>query len=762
MQTLSEFAETTNLRLMVAAGLQPTIPDNASCEFEVPCPECLQPASVNGDRVVCHTEACTFKASRIVDLIAESLRGYKKVKARLERALPYLKKTSSWDGVEDFIRRQHVRRWMRSIAVDGAGVVTTSTETLYGAMRKKGFRLVEDCGFFVPMTDALLEAMQRQGLKTPSYPCLASSLWEPSGEFVGWKFYSEGEECLLFSCVPFATAWFPSSKGCLTFSEAVLRAEVNTKESRRITPPAYVFDNGTFTDTVLQLTTPAPESYVELGTLVRAAKNLHIAGKPAKEWLLERVANHCNGQLSMDARRLMEACPFDKSLQIRAESELIKLGAVIAAQDVRIRTLNHEIKKYGGKSLRVTSDGYELEGKNSIYTTLTNFSLQFNLNLVFENFADVWHYATMDIGRYQVPVKIRSSELVAPAKLEAALRSQTPAGCNLPSIMEMGKTFTYLTPCWKLLVAAMTYTIGVNEIGWAQDRKSFQGAGWSVSMDKVASSPSVFRPDIAALRCFDIAPAESSSELVVELPAPAKDLTAMVVALICRTFTRATTRGVVVQNSHPARTLCANIFKAIGQVTTYDIGNNSRSYNQIPGLSGHPLLVVGATQHLAEQCYIPCVFITEQGYNVVPGDYSNVTMTVRWILQRVVSWLLTTEGQHFAECKAFHYQSALVREGAAVIAAACKMEPWETMPSQLPCLEKIVAGKTHITIGEVIRLVGNDAIIKSDNPGDLAAELLAAGLSTSRDGSEVKVDNLQFAPLLDNYYGHPPQFFREE
>jgi hypothetical protein len=491
---------------------------------------------------------------------------------------------------------------------------------------------------------------------------------------------------------------------------------------------------------------------------MRSAKNLHVRKTPIKDWLLERVTAHDGGHLSMDARRLMEACPFDRSLQIRAESELIKAGAVLAAQEVRLRTLNHEIRKYGNSSLRVTADGYELEGTGAVYHTLTNFSLEFNSNLVFENFSDVWHYATMDIGHYQVPVKIRSTELVAPAKLEAALRSQTPAGCNLPSVMEMGKTFTYLTPCWKSLVAAMTYTVGVNEIGWAKDRKSFQGAGWSVSMDKVGSNSSIFRPDIAALRCFDTVPADSSMELVTELPTSARDMVAMVVSLLCRAFTHTTTRGVVVQNSHAARTLCAHIFKALGQSTAYDIGNNSRSHNHIPGLAGHPLLVVGTTQHLAEQCYMPCVFITEQGYSVAAGDYRHVTMTARWIFQRVVSWLLTTEGQYFSECKAFHYQSALVREGAAAIAAACETEPWETMPSQLPFLEKIVASKTHVTIGEVIRLVGDDAVITADNPGDLVAELLAAGLPTTRDGSEVHVDNLKFAPLLTTYYGSPPQF----
>lgn len=757
MRTIAEFAGTTNLQILLAAGVRPATPNNEDCDFTLPCPYCDKHLRMRGDRLRCEAPDCEFGTARIVDFLAAQLKGYQEIRKFMVHNFPNNSRDRVSGELGSFLNQAETRHWLRGLVRKGIpeqGVVTARLLTL---LRKKGYARLATGGNFHAMDSKILRKMRDRRLDVPSDPCLAVPLWSPDGEFGGFAFLTKPLKVVRFGEDPVLTAWRPSRIGDLDFSGALAAAELAVRDGRPVVPPAFAFPTSSAPAHRFNIRSPKPNSFVELGLLLRQLPDLHVDNQPVGEWFTTAVQQGCTPGMSTCVRRLLEACPPTTALQFKMEQALLAAGKLAAASELRAMSHSRELFRQGQGAVQVSPGGYVLTAADE-EIRLTNFSLVLHDNLVFDDLSDVWHTGTLESSGNRWVVTLNSGELANTAKLEHALRGQSPAGSALPTVLEPAKVAKILLPWWRRQVAELPQKIGVSSIGWSPDRRRFQGAGWYVDLDKVTQEPVIFRPDVAALRVFDSGAAAADMQLVADLPPAARDMVAMLAATLCRVYVRSKVIGVTIQNSNPARNLCGALFRAFGQKGAYEMNSNLRNHTFIAGIAGHPLLAVGYNPLQAASCRLPCFFLTEQGYSVEEGDYRAVTLTARWILQRVVSWLLATEGASFEERRAFHYQVSLIKEGTAAIAAACKMDPWEVSPPSLPYLEALVAPRSAATIGEIMKIREGDVVIATNNPGDLVAELLAAGMPATRDGSHVAVPVLQLSPLLADYFGESPCF----
>ncbi len=758
MRTLADFAETTNLQVLLAAGIKPTTPEGDESEFLVACPECGEDATLDGDKVRCRNRPiCGFGAARIVDLLAAKAGSYPKVYGFLTDAAPEFTKSAAWKDLPSFLVQAHLRRWLRSFARSGTPRANNETATLLSAARKRGLDRLESRGAFLAIDKKTLATLKAASLDAPPLPCLALPLWNAEAEFCGLAFLTSPMRFLRFGDDPVLTAWQPSRIGDLDVARALEQAEKVARTGGTQLPPAFAFGGGGRSQMSFNLRAPTQAEYVSFGTLQRRLPNLKVENIPAEDWVVKHVCSSCDPHLGMAARRLLESCPPSTAVQYRIEEILVAEKKLEAARALRAMAHSRELFRVTGGAVKVTPGGYTLAG-TSDETRLTNFALVLHDNLVFDDLSDIWHSGTVELAGNRWLVTIGASDLAKPDKLESALRGQAPAGGALPTVLEPSKVAKLLMPWWRKQIAELPQQVGVSSLGWSADRKRFQGAGWYVSMDAVTQSDILFRPDIPALRVFDHHAATADHQLTDEMPPAARDLIAMLAATLCRLYVRSKVAAVTIQNSNHARQLCNSLFRALGQRSAFEMSSNLRNHTHIPGISGHPLLAVGYNPLQAASCRLPCFFLTEQGYTVVAGDYRPVTLTARWILQRVVSWILATDGAEFAEQRAFHYQVSLVKEGTAAIAAACQIAPWETCPPSLPYLEALVSPRTAQSIGEIMRLNQDDVLINTTAAGDLLAELLGAGIHATREENVVAAPVLQLSPLLTDYFGQAPCF----
>lgn len=756
----SDLAETSPLQLLLAGGIHPRAAESGDYDYQVQCPGCRGTLDLMGELLVCRDRGkCAFGTGRIVDLLAGRAGGsYEAVKALLERARPEWRHLPSWVHLPDYLRKSHLARWLRGVALQPPP--TKGAEALLlGAARRQSYHKLVEFGRLQVLGVDLLQRMKKHGFGvSDNAPKLGIPMWTHQGEFNGWVFV-EADHLAHFQIAdaPLTIAWgrHGFDRLQLDFQLGVFNQELSLRDSRDAPLPAMARRCGTI-DTPISIEIPTPAAFPEFGKLHRICRQLDVAGMAADEWLLSKILSEVTDEVPRSCRQLLAAVDLSATMQFRIENELRKRGNERGAAALRTHFMCREVFRKGRDRVLATHEGYVHRDGVSSDSRIANFLLLLKDNLVFPDSSDVFHAGTLLIDGNELSFQVPASDLASAAKLESALRSQV-SNLAMPTVMDPTKMNRWILPFFRQDVAELPRKIGVASLGWTASRDRFQGAGWMVSMDAIERKDMVLRPDIQTFKSFS-AEAQPEGLPATDVPPAGRDLLAMLAAMLCRSFVRGRCRGVLLQNSHSARELTARVFRALGQHTAFEMSANLRHHSSIAGLQGYPLLAAGYNTMQASNCNQPIIFLTDTGYHVAEDDYNGMTAVARWTLQRVVEWLIRTKGEEFSEQRSFHHQVSLLQEGAATVAAACRLEAWEVSPPLLPSFERLIGAYAATDLGQLMTAKGDQILFSTDSAGDIHAELLAAGVSVARDGSTLSLPSLQLVPMLADYYGQIPLF----
>jgi hypothetical protein len=395
---------------------------------------------------------------------------------------------------------------------------------------------------------------------------------------------------------------------------------------------------------------------------------------------------------------------------------------------------------------------------------LTNFCLDPLHNVVFAETSEVEHSMILDLPGVTATVRIGSTDLQSPAKLQEALRLHTAKAQieGLPTVFDTLLCQKLLLPWIRRQSSTLEQKPGRAMLGWTPARDVFQAAGWRLSADSYQELPVTLKTSIPTLACFDSMPGPSMP-LPENLPQPARDLLAMVAALMARYYVRTKVRAVSVQNGGPARTLCRALFRGFGQTREFEM-TTFRNTTGVPGLEGYPLLATGYNPAQAEACAVPAVFLTDTGYAVQTFDETTlplITACARWTLQRVAEWLISTEGREVSERPAFRWAMGLMEEGALIMRQACQLEDWEITAPELPAMQRLVDLLQPESAGSAMVVLDGGSLRVTPPPGgpdprDLVLELMLLGIPAACEEGCFTTQTIPFAAMLGDYWGRPP------
>ena len=773
-QTLTGITGLSPLRLMEHAGFRPDIAAGSMWQYAVECPVCHEQALIKGDRITCQP-ACPMRYARLVDLIARQVGGrYKAIPAMLEQRVRGLRSIPLWrESGAIYCQNAQRLRWLSMLAHGDIKQADTARMAQIDAWANKMrmHHLLDD------RTAILIDA-QTVGsiyLTVGSMPlfkgeALGIFYWIDAATPVAVRLLDPHNERII-NFMPFGAAisgmHLPADSRVLrgrladiTETEPGVRQEMFMTSSGVIGPmeDLVIPDSGN---------TMAWPSWGKLFTACPNCKLRTPQGDISRDAYVRQVllARTADDQWPLQCTTMVECLEPSRECLDEVQAELRARGLMRAAAGLRGARLTAVIYSDNRWRLLRTPAGYAAQDvATNDERALTNFCLDPLHNVVFAETAEVEHEMTLDLPGITASVRVAGTDLQTASKLQEALRLHTAKTQvdGLPTVVDTALSQKLLLPWLRRQAAALEQRPGRAMLGWTLSRDTFQSSGWRLSADSYQEVPVVLKTSIATLSCFDSSP-QPSVPLPENLPQPARDLLAVVAALMARYYVRSKVRAVSVMNGGPARVLCRALFRGFGQVREYEL-TTFRNNQSLPGIEGHPLLATGYNSAQAEACAIPAVFLTDTGYAVQPFDetaLSLITACARWTLQRVAEWLISTEGREVAERPAFRWTLGLMEEGAIIMRQACHLEAWEITAPELPALQRWAGSLQPENCGACLEQTEDGRLrIMSPQGGpdvrDLALELLLLGIPSACESTYLLTQAGPFTALLSDYWGRPP------
>ena len=347
-------------------------------------------------------------------------------------------------------------------------------------------------------------------------------------------------------------------------------------------------------------------------------------------------------------------------------------------------------------TIHATTSGYTAIRKDSMRSAITNFTCEFDQNLVFPDSASVYHIGRMFFDGYEYPLIISSTDLDNPKQLESAARSSEMrfAGkkpSNLVPAVPDRKNAQHLIAHFRGSVCHLPRIEGTPFLGWDIHRRNFYGASWHVSENALESRASLMHPDLPNLGHF------SAEELpmipvTADLPDVICDVISQAAAMMARSYLHHPVQPIKFINSPENRTVLGAIFAGLGQQSVIPMAFNGRiSGSELPGLSGFPALTIGYNRSQTEKAELPVFMLLDTGCQFTetydPDLLNRAAGVLRSVMARCAAWLLETQGKRFHRQASVLYDVAICREGEAMIREACNLPGWSTSETPYESIE---------------------------------------------------------------------------
>lgn len=419
----------------------------------------------------------------------------------------------------------------------------------------------------------------------------------------------------------------------------------------------------------------------------------------------------------------------------------------------------------GGKyKIKQTPNGYTYETPDGWRSPLTNFTLNFQTNLTFQDSGSVFHQGTMNFDGRKFPITATPGDLQGLKQLNervlqgAVARSDTPSESGLPFISP-NKHLQQVAIHLQKIVAGLPCQPGTPHLGWTYERDRFFTSSWMVSGEGV-QGPAPLHPDLERIQAFEEVELPEAS-IKRKLPGDVCELISMVTAAVVRAFLNYRLRPVVLRHDQNSARIIPTLFKALGQTQPIRFPEKERNLINFPAYtfydspafrSGNrgPFFVLGGEGKVIQEA-------------IGDEDIEHGAALLRLILQRTAERLLATpEGDVetlFQRRPHILYSNELALEGYHWIAHVLEIPNWVKVPVPYAHLEKELADKEPKDIARMFfyEPVGERVhILKKALKGDevsVGLELKSLVDKWEQTPDYFIIDHAHAAALLEHYYG---------
>lgn len=415
-------------------------------------------------------------------------------------------------------------------------------------------------------------------------------------------------------------------------------------------------------------------------------------------------------------------------------------------------------------------NGYTLtKHANEAYSTfVTNFTIELEQNVVFTESTDVFHAGNVIFNNNHYPVVIKQEDLERAGELEKAVRNATLSSSmdenTMPTIKERGAA-RYLTSYLREQLSVLPRVEGIPMLGWSHKRTSFYAPYFISDKKGSRSGKKYFHPNIVSLSHYttDI---DIIGQLYHDLPTEIINIINQSAAFIARSFLSMPVRPIALYNRTEARTLLAAMFSGVGQIAIAQLNNNIRG-EEMPGVRGFPYYAVGYSAAQVNKSVLPAFILCDNGAvidNIYdPEILDKAKKSLKFIVQKVAEWAITTEAANFKQANSVSRFSAYSTEGANVVIDACGLMTWPSSITPYEHIDKMLSGIRFDEVKQYFIRDINKRIMRIKK--EAADDIDISGLTEELQGmsqlvlvtdTSINVDSEVMMEALSVYYHNAP------
>lgn len=330
-------------------------------------------------------------------------------------------------------------------------------------------------------------------------------------------------------------------------------------------------------------------------------------------------------------------------------------------------------------------------------TPFTNFTVQFERNLWFNETEEWFHQGQVTISGRAFPVSIdqataRNANHLEDAMITAVLK-HGGADCGIPKITDPSMKRRLVQLVSHQVGCAPTLN-GIKRIGWDAKKRQFVTPCWQATALGLTTTSRVGYPGSEALSYFNFHPVAltTSTELV---PSPAKAWLSLLAAIVARVIAGQVTPAIAIRRTPEARHLLHALFLGLGQSSAIPITTSDKNRPIHPfelELATHPAFGQAQGEVNIDGCQLPMFVLAASG---LPYDgpmneaiYSQCyTLSYQVLSQLTVGILRDREKPAFSPSLT---TSALIYEGRQLIAKYCGLN-FEALTTGLSLMESLLA-----------------------------------------------------------------------
>lgn len=422
-----------------------------------------------------------------------------------------------------------------------------------------------------------------------------------------------------------------------------------------------------------------------------------------------------------------------------------------------------------GQFIYAEPHGYSI-GKHEQLTLICNFTLDFKANLMFEDTSEVLHNVIIKFNDMEVETNLSQTDLELPRHLENKVRFacmpylKNAAEEKFPAIFSPSH-FRQLREYFAHTITGLPNYHGIYNLGWDVRKSTYTSRHWRYVKGSIADKDFHLSPSSELLKMYQapkVEPMAIPATTKPYYPASVCNLFSITAALISRAYVGMDTIPVAVKNSPAARTVLEAMFKGFGQSDPLELGRTcDRMKAQLVSFRGYP--VYGTSELVGELRSVgnPAICLSEFGMHIEDCQAGDLSGHAAWFLQKLIEWLVTTEGKSIQHIPSVSWQMSLIMEGTKIMREALNL-PWPESELPYMALEKALQ---RIPLDQTAKFFTYDIDTQTVdfnfselgvNPTDLELELMRLTKKRSVNNGCATMDAVSAMQLLRSFYQSEP------
>lgn len=777
------------------------------------CPVCRQTLHIYTHHVLCENRFCNFRTGTAIDIIAAIDQSYGKALQTVRAAYPkrfnHLSESALYDieaglrkrrALLDFFIRHgkpdtemgsiemiQARSWLKTQSMD-ASVQTASILCL---SRKQFSELLELSAQYCPEVP-----LPKYSLR-PGSAMLVVPLFAAPSVLAGFFFFQSTSSTRMalhhFEEYKFGFTGLldrnPRATRLRLHTDAITAIQANT-EHARLRPDIFsvgmVYEpRGNYNDWLFNGVTYDPtdvpvkllRGVADLASKMPVTVSTVQGNLSWSRFIIEHVLTGIiKSGISKETEDNINALQFSSSDFKQLLFELNQMRYLREAQTLEKMRQTRYIISQDGVLFYHAADGYYAIRTDGSRVELTNFTCEFDDNIIFPDTSVYAHTGTMHFRGAKYPLSISSADLASLEDMENAVRmtefkhaKNSVEGSPTPTIKERHYA-RRLLGYFREQISNLDRHEGMDGLGWNHRKNGFWTPWGRISAEEWATNVRTPNPNYDFWHCYDLQMQPAPVTIHTDVPIVLADIVSKLIGLLGRSFADFAVKPLAIAFTSEGHNLLRNIFRALGQAEPFSFSVRSSSGIEIKGIRGFPMLVTGASRGQIERAGQTFVALGDIGtpiYGTATDQELNLLLpTLPWIFKECLQWIMKTAGGMLKMFSSVDYGTALAREGASIISQATGLTWPVSSPVHLRLERLLNQIPFHLTKNHLSQHLMDQTVIIYTKGLDVNMEELYLELTTIcrtvlPAAESITVDAISMLDLLSNFYGQMPIMKRE-